>query len=163
MDFGLSTDGFIENRALDTLILQSGASLRLIDLEHNGNRGGAGGSAEALYARNIFFGPGASVDLNGLRLYYQNGGTTKQLYMGDATLDGIVDMKDYTTWFANYGRTAGADWYAGDFNGDGIVDMHDYVTWFNNFGEGSLSVPEPGTLALLALGAPLLYRRARKR
>ncbi|MFB3890726.1 MAG: hypothetical protein ACE15C_01755 [Phycisphaerae bacterium] len=74
---------------------------------------------------------------------------------GDANRDGIVDMKDYVTWFANYGQT-GATWDQGDFSGDGTVDMSDYVTWFENFGlsrNDVAPVPEPATMTVLLFGA----------
>jgi hypothetical protein len=45
--------------------------------------------------------------------------------MGDANLDGYVDVGDLGILAANYGMTSGATWLVGDFNGDGAVNVGD--------------------------------------
>ena len=77
---------------------------------------------------------------------------------GDANCDGIVDQADYTIWYNNYGA-AGAVWGQGDFTGEGLVDQADYTVWYNNYGSTGGNVPEPMTMALLAIGGLAMLRR----
>ena len=51
--------------------------------------------------------------------------------MGDATLDGFVDVQDFNEWDANR-FTMGAAWCRGDFNADGVVDVQDFNAWNKN-------------------------------
>ena len=77
---------------------------------------------------------------------------------GDANCDGIVDQADYTVWYNHYGA-GGATWDVGDFNGDKLVDQADYTIWYNHYGSTGGSVPEPMTMALLAIGGLAVLRR----
>lgn len=53
---------------------------------------------------------------------------------GDANRNGTVDVSDFTTFFANFGRTSGANYNNGDFDYSGTVDVADFTIFFANFG-----------------------------
>ncbi len=81
-DKGAVDAGFFGNFSLGKLTL-GGADIGMIilaDNTDNGNRGGAGGSAEALYVDRLELGAGSVLDLNNHHLYWRtefidNGGT----------------------------------------------------------------------------------------
>ncbi len=81
---------------------------------------------------------------------------------GDYNLDGDVDAADYDRWRADFGSNTSL---AADGNGNNVVDAADYAVWRENLGTsvGSAAslaaVPEPATLALLALAVALLFAR----
>jgi hypothetical protein len=80
---------------------------------------------------------------------------------GDFNGNGIVDAADYTTWRDHLGGTHNLNGNGDETGGSGgIVDQADYELWKANFGNsgsggslGSSAVPEPGSLALVALTA----------
>ena len=91
---------------------------------------------------------------------------------GDFNDDGIVDAADYTVWRDTLGQT-GQD-LAADFTGpsgtpDGVVDSLDYQVWLDHFGETSAgsaagsagAVPEPSSIAILAIGCLMLICESR--
>ncbi len=104
----------------------------------------------------------------------------------DPDCDFRVDLDDLTRLGTYYGKPKDAKWYEGDYNGDGRVDLDDltllgmyygYVTpqvgllsppWQASgtgvevAADGSPTpAPEPGTLALLAMGGVLVLRKRR--
>ena len=171
-DVGPVAAGWTDNFVLGTLTLgdpeslatggTGSGSIRLVNSSSNAT---GWWGAEALYVNNLVLNADASVDLNGLHLYYLANGTphefTNLLLSGDANLDDIVDQADYTVWYNHYGAAGG--WTEGDFTGDDLVDQADYTVWYNNYGSTSGgSVPEPTTLSLLALGILATVRRERQ-
>jgi hypothetical protein len=81
--------------------------------------------------------------------------------LGDANRDGKVDDMDASilgaNWLAN-GASGDVTWGMGDFNQDGAVDDADAAILAAHWGEGmgEESVPEPGSLTLLA-GIALIW------
>ncbi|MCG8510234.1 MAG: dockerin type I domain-containing protein, partial [Rhodospirillales bacterium] len=78
--------------------------------------------------------------------------------MGDYNDDGLIDAADYAAWRSHFGTTV-TPGSGADGNGDGIVDAADYTVWRDNVGmsaaelaEAGLTVPEPGSVAVLLLG-----------
>jgi hypothetical protein len=81
---------------------------------------------------------------------------------GDANNDGAVDVIDLGVLATNYDTASGATWVMGDFSGDGKVDVIDLGILATNYdwtGAPAGSVPEPGSAALLTMGAFALLRR----
>ena len=52
--------------------------------------------------------------------------------LGDINNDGIVDIRDYGIWRANFGQTDCGN--PADLDGNCIVDIRDYGIWRQNFG-----------------------------
>jgi hypothetical protein len=110
-------------------------------------------------------------DRVGVRDLTANDVTAAYTRGGDATLDGTVTLADFNNLFNNFGQS-GKTWDEGDFQYDGTVTLADFNILFNNFGTSISSggaevatepVPEPTTLALLALGgAAVLWKRRRR-
>jgi autotransporter-associated beta strand protein len=106
----------------------------------------------------------------------------KLTYYGDTNLDGVVDGSDYTR-IDNGSLNHLTGWSNGDFNYDGVVNGSDYTLIDNAFNTqgaslaalvagpsavataqiaGGSAVPEPASLATLALGAATLLGRRRR-
>jgi len=93
--------------------------------------------------------------------------------LGDATLDGVVNFADLLVLSQNY-NAAGRTWDQGDSNYDGTVNFADLLALSQNYNQsypsaadsagvdGGASVPEPGALGVLAIGAMGLLARRRR-
>jgi len=81
--------------------------------------------------------------------------------------DGDVDGDDFLLWQVGFPTSTGASHllgdadYDGDADEDGDVDGDDFLMWQNSFPYPAVlsAVPEPNSLALLALGGLLMLRR----
>ncbi|MGC4030131.1 MAG: PEP-CTERM sorting domain-containing protein [Tepidisphaeraceae bacterium] len=140
---------------------------------------------DAGYAGGFTAGQIKSTTLPGGRTlgYGDNGSavTIRVTLAGDADLDGDVDFNDFLVLQANFG-TANTRFDQGNFNYDGFTDFNDFLQLQASFGQSVTGdevaftsaqvaamtafasvVPEPGSLALIGLGAGLVGRRRRSR
>ena len=79
--------------------------------------------------------------------------------VGDANADGVVDDKDLSLLLASWHQDVG--WADGNFNGDDVVNDADLSLLLANW-VGTGPVPEPATLAVLALGCLTAATRRRR-
>ena len=87
-DFGAVLDGFDGNFSLGGLEIGGARAgyVRLIDNYNNGNRGGVGGDAEAIYVKHLVIRAWSTLDLNGYHIYVED-----YEYEGNATvLNGTI-------------------------------------------------------------------------
>ncbi len=89
--------------------------------------------------------------------------------LGDANIDGSVDLTDLSTLLNNFGAPL-PDWSSGNFDGASTIDLTDLSDVLNNFGQslpnptvGIIPTPEPASLALLTSAASLLLACRRTR
>ena len=88
---------------------------------------------------------------------------------GDLSGDGDVDDEDADLFFQQFGSQPHAPGppYTADFDEDDDVDLDDFLVMRNNFGtgvsapEGGATIPEPATMAVLAIGGMIVLRRRR--
>ena len=83
--------------------------------------------------------------------------------VGDANLDGSVDVPDFNIWNSAKFTTTGK-WSMADFNADGSTDVPDFNAWNSNKFQSAntAAVPEPSTWVLtllITLGTLCWYRR----
>jgi autotransporter-associated beta strand protein len=103
--------------------------------------------------------------------------------LGDANDDGTVNFADFVALSNHYGQS-GQDWSSADFDHNGTINFSDFVILSNHYGQSingsgftaspdelaalqafgasASAVPEPASLALLALAAPALLRRRKR-
>lgn len=85
--------------------------------------------------------------------------------VGDANLDGGVDVSDFNEWNgAKFTETAA--WSSGDFNADGNVDVSDFNLWngnkFTSSMDGVSAVPEPHSLLIVLMAVAAVACRRKK-
>lgn len=85
---------------------------------------------------------------------------------GDASLNGIVDISDFSILAANFNNTG--DWKDGDFNFDGVINISDFAQLAGNFNQSAIAdlprgaeVPEPVAVGFISAFA-ILSRRSRR-
>ena len=98
-------------------------------------------------------------------------GGSAVILIGDADGSGAVDGVDLAVWQQHYdpiGIAVGG-FGAGDFNADGKIDGGDLALWQQNYDpigiggmDGTETVPEPGTLALVSVGLTLAGGASRR-
>jgi len=104
--------------------------------------------------------------------------------VGDLNLDGQVSISDFIDLASHFGGVGG--WQEGDLNYDGNISISDFIDLASNFGSSysgevfpisaadqqtlanfaasiGASVPEPGTMGFVAVGAFGLLARRRRR
>jgi len=162
-DLGLDPAGWCEGFVIGSLVVGSGATLRLVDGCDNDPNCAA---PEAVYVGELVLEPGARIHLNGGALYFGNGGVPKRLLPGDLDLDGDVDADDVLILEAHFEATGPVGWLEGDADGDGQVGPSDYLALKAHLGSISrgqpMHVPEPAALSMLLAGAALLPRLRRR-
>lgn len=86
---------------------------------------------------------------------------------GDASMDGIVNLSDFSLVAANFNGTNLA-WHDGDFTYDEVVNLADFALLASHFNQeftaaarDARSVPEPGCVAMFGAAATILTRRRR--
>ncbi len=85
--------------------------------------------------------------------------------LGDANLDGLVDVSDFNVWNQNK-FTVNDAWCSGDFTANGVVDVSDFNLWnankFSMSGAAAV-VPEPELWVPTVLAFLALLNRRRSR
>jgi len=81
---------------------------------------------------------------------------------GDTNLSNNVDLDDFSTLAANFGRGQRL-WEQGDFTGDGFVTLNDFTTLATHFGQATTraptTVPEPACLTVVLATTATLFRQ----
>jgi hypothetical protein len=118
------------------------------------------GVAEAIDTSYVGMFFGQAIDSTTVLLVYTRA--------GDANLDRVVDIGDFSVLAANFNQPKPSYWARGDFNYDEFTDIGDFAVLAANFNQSAppdlprSAVPEPMGALLLACAASAL-RRARCR
>ncbi|MCG8404942.1 MAG: right-handed parallel beta-helix repeat-containing protein [Phycisphaerales bacterium] len=140
VDRGVSPTGFDDNFAMDTLRVESGATVDFA----NGFDNSPGSVCEVLYVRTLSLGTGSTIILNGCNIYYESlddqgaviddalGGALVCLIPGDLNCDGTADFNDMNIFIAVLlgMDTEASHIAASDLDGDGEAngdDIQDFV------------------------------------
>jgi fibronectin-binding autotransporter adhesin len=141
--------------------------------------GGGKGNTALGYADNAD--PGMGLTTFGGQPVNANSVLIRYTLLGDANLDGTVNLADFLALRRSFGTTSSANWDQGDFDYDGKVDLNDFLILRAHFGQslpGSimplasqvssltssvpppaspLVVPEPSTGTLLMVAFVLVF------
>jgi fibronectin-binding autotransporter adhesin len=184
---GLSISGGVVNVGTSDLIIKGGAaslstlrSYAATYLTTSGATGLGSSVATPLVAPYTTIGIIANSQ-SGLPLFSSfdgvsvdtNDAIVKYTYVGDVDLNGLLDATDFNAVLNGLTNNL-TGWDNGDVNYDGVVNGSDWslfltaYTWYGTSGtplsgggEGGGSIPEPTSLGLLAVIAPLMGRRRR--
>ncbi|MEM7227810.1 MAG: hypothetical protein AAF432_03245 [Planctomycetota bacterium] len=83
-----------------------------------------------------------------LALAASENGLSSPYRLGDANLDGFVEVADFNVWNSNRFQFE-LSWTRGNFNGDEVVDVSDFNDWNSTrFTSSDAAVPEPHGFSL---------------
>jgi len=154
---GLVVDGGVLDLDRGSLTIGSGTTEAMLRALIIAGRGDYGGEPAGILSSAIADSGGRAAIGYG---YNEEGVATVAFApIGDANLDGLVDLFDLVTTEASgrYQASGGAGWKDGDFDYNGRFDVFDLlaITSSGNYATGPLSiqaVPEPATAWLAGAG-----------
>jgi len=145
--------------------------VRLIDVLGDGSETDSNGGAVFDPTGDFLQDLPVSADIDAIAVIHGTEEPGDDPVPGDTDGDGDVDHLDYLALKVNFGTVAGAGRAEGDFDGDHDVDYFDYAAARDHLVSaapsgmqeaGAAMMPEPASMALLAVGVvPLLWRRRR--